>query len=1054
MRNLILVLATLGVVALLFVGYVKLTAVKVQSGVEDARTEKPLPQAVRDPAQNIQVGPVDVPPGEEFSFVVYDERTGRPTDRFRCKQWRKVAGSENEVTVTEPELSMLLPSGMLATITADAGRIVVDRIDTRRMRPKLGWLSGNARIVIDRETAADRTPAEQRPDDLVTIAAEKFAFDLEVGKVQLDGALHVASAEFEISGTGLELVWNQVGNRVERLVIQRGEKMEVQLSRGMPAGLRDAARPDRRDPTTSRPADALVDGRAARAPHARATSYRLTLTGGVNADHLRGEQRVGGLKSEELTLLFDAGGGPGAATQSAPSSQPATQSAPASGPAATQPAPPEKLVVRWGGLLTLDPVGTRDPTEPARRQLEATGQIVTLEFPDGTVRCGGLRYEDESQRAWLRPADAGRVEIVLNQRVGVEAASVFIDRSAGVAKLIGPVTMKSASRGEAREALAISCGLWAELHLAARGKPAEEGVAPGQLIDAAELKSAIFNGDVRVQLGDRRLHAIKLETRFRPPAGNQGLDELLDEVIATGSVRMTAGRGDGVLPRWARVVPDRIERLLHADESQEGLLGPGDTQGLECASVRMRFQRDPAGRAYVSAVSAEGAVRLVDLEYEVRANGQSLDADVAQSEQITRATVRGTPGKPAVVQAQDYVVHGETVHFDEVARTMEVPGPSHLSFESDRTLRGEQQSRGQRVAVRSSRSLRVDGANNRIDFIGDVVAQSQQDQLLAESLTLLLKDVPAPAARPGPFASLRDAIAAARPALPGTQPARSPPASGERRERLRKEPARLLAQRAVIQSETYRPGDRAPIVHQSVAAPELEVDIATRLLRTTGETTLLMTSRQLDVDAAAVREATGLPSSLMSRGPSQTAMRCARSMTYVLGPDGPQRRDSVLFEGEVRFRHVAGRQMVGWEELLPEASRNPELLKKVRDRNTYMECDRLEGAFVSPEQRPGAGAAARSNLSLAWLNAIGNVYMRDEQGPGVREIQAHQVEFDRPNGKVRVLGNKQDGRLARVWYQNTQTGQFDNPAAGPEFIIDLNTNTLKAGATTGEFRRP
>lgn len=1054
MRNLILVLATLGVVALLFVGYVQMTAVQVQTSAADARAAKPLPQAMRDPAQNIQVGPVDVPPGEEFSFVVYDERTGRPTDRFRCKQWRKVAGSENEVTVTEPELSMLLPSGMLATITADAGRIVVDRIDTRRMRPKLGWLSGNARIVIDRETAADRTPSEQRPDDLVTIAAEKFAFDLEVGRLQLDGALHVSSAEFEISGTGLELLWNQVGNRVERLVIQRGDRMEVQLSRGMPAGLRDATRSDRRDQTASRPADGLAEGRAARGAHARATSYRLTLTGGVSADHLRGEQRVGGLKSDALSLLFDAGGSSAApATQSAPTSQPATQSAPASQPATTQPAPPEKLVVRWGGLLTLDPVGTRDPSEPSRRQLEATGQAVTLESPDGTVRCGGLRYEDESQRAWLRPADAGRVAIMLNQRVRVEAASVFIDRGAGVAKLIGPVTMKSASRGDGRETLAISCGLWAELHLAARGKPAAESVAPGQLIDAAELKSAVFNGDVRVQLGERRLHAIKLETRFRAPEGNEGLDELLDEALAAGSVRMTAGRADGALPRWARVVPDRIERLLHAEASQGGLLGPGDTQGLECAAVRMRFQRDEGGRAYVSAVNAEGAVRLVDLEYEVRARGQSLDADVAQSEQITRAAVRGTPGKPAVVQAQEYVVHGETIHFDEIARTMEVAGPSHLSFESDRTLRGERQSRGQRVAVRSSRSLRVDGLNNRIDFIGDVVAQSQQDQLLADSLTLLLKDVSAPAARPRPFASLRDALAVAGPAPAGSQPARSH-AAGERRERMRKEPARLLAQRAVIQSETYRPGDAAPLVHQSVAAPELEVDISSRLLRTTGETTLLMTSRQLDVDAAAVREATGLPSSLMSRGPSQTAMRCARSMTYVLGPDGAQRRDSVLFEGEVRFRHVAGRQMVGWEELLPEASRNPELLKKVRDRNTYMECDRLEGAFVSQEQRPGAVAAARSNLSLAWLNALGNVYMRDEQGPGVREIQAHQVEFDRPNGKVRVLGNKEDGRLARVWYQNAQTGQFDNPAAGPEFIIDLNTNTLKSGATTGEFRRP
>jgi len=61
------------------------------------------------------------------------------------------------------------------------------------------------------------------------------------------------------------------------------------------------------------------------------------------------------------------------------------------------------------------------------------------------------------------------------------------------------------------------------------------------------------------------------------------------------------------------------------------------------------------------------------------------------------------------------------------------------------------------------------------------------------------------------------------------------------------------------------------------------------------------------------------------------------------------------------------------------------------------------------------------------------------------------VEFDRPRSIVRVLG--WEGADARIYRENPETGQFDRPWIGREFIIDIESNTIQAGETRGEFRR-
>ena len=57
------------------------------------------------------------------------------------------------------------------------------------------------------------------------------------------------------------------------------------------------------------------------------------------------------------------------------------------------------------------------------------------------------------------------------------------------------------------------------------------------------LESASFVGDVRVALGEQDLTAQRLDVVFRPDAGDQSLEELLQSATAWGQVRLSSDDG-------------------------------------------------------------------------------------------------------------------------------------------------------------------------------------------------------------------------------------------------------------------------------------------------------------------------------------------------------------------------------------------------------------------------------------------------------------------------------------------------------------------------------
>ena len=145
-RNVILVISTLAILLLLFVGYSSLVGAPEPRERFAGQGTADLPNLanVSDEAK-LQVetaeGTLGLSPGEPMAYVEYNH-LGEPIRRYSFQSWQKVPGTRNDLEVTAPELMLRLPRGELVTISAARGRITADRADAQRLRPKFGRLDG------------------------------------------------------------------------------------------------------------------------------------------------------------------------------------------------------------------------------------------------------------------------------------------------------------------------------------------------------------------------------------------------------------------------------------------------------------------------------------------------------------------------------------------------------------------------------------------------------------------------------------------------------------------------------------------------------------------------------------------------------------------------------------------------------------------------------------------------------------------------------------------------------------------------------------------------
>ncbi|MBK8916111.1 MAG: hypothetical protein IPM64_16200 [Phycisphaerales bacterium] len=1105
-RNLVLLVGSAAILGLIFLGYSRIVSDPRRSEESREAEQLALP-AARGGGEPLTIGDVTVPPGGRFHFTRYDPNTGKPRERISGSEWRPVPGSRDEVFVIEPELTLRLPSGMLATIRARDAQMRIDRVNNRQAEPKLGRLSGGVRIDIDRETQAERSPLAERPEDRIAISMSDMDFDLELGRLSSAGKIEIKSVLFTAVGAGLSLEWNRAANRLERLELARGEELVLLGGNGLFGAMEPPpAAASESSPATGSTSGASTSGSASQgaaaqgaavqgavaldersASRRRPTTYLFSLSGGVEADQRLDGASVGGLSASALRILFDMGGGGSGVLP---------------GRSATRPAGGERMVLKWGGPLLMTPIEGAPPAERARKRFFADGPRVELRRGDARIECGGLEYFDDTQQVWLRARRDGPIAFQIGPATRVRADAVYVDRSADLVKLIGNVAIESdrsaeagakingdqahARHGSMRSASGpsgIRAALWAELYLEPRTAPVAKngpgddaaaiGAAPeaghdeatadataavaerpsmggvDPLLGGGGIRRAVFAGDVVVGMGDQALTAQRIDAHFRPRIGDEPFEALLREAIAGGEARLT-GAGESLSAQEIRVTfandergalfPRRLDANGAVDIRQERNSIRGERVVAELGAP----PEDKSAAFVLQALSVQGRAQLRAPADRVSVRGRQIEAVFSGASELHHAVVRGDEAQPGRVRAGEYAVLGEEILIDQPAQSLRVDGRSRLELRTSVGLRGERRTTRERLTIRSSRSLHVDGRGNLVTFAGDVEARSGDEALLADRLTLTLRDAEPVVQRADPLGLLVGGwrtelrrigwLAAPRPA---------PFASSQRP--AAKEPLLLEASNAAVLSEAPDPAGGAPLVHSSIRAPQIRVDIPTRVIYAVGRTSLLMTNRRMSdsPQTADPAEGLGLPSALVSGGPNQTAMQSEGGMTYAIGSDRDGvRRDSVLFEGGVVFAHRAGREMVDLATMLPGLVEDEQALAKLRSRATLLECARLEATFA-------AGAAdAADRMQLDWLVAHDSVFLRDRQGDGIREVRGDRLEFDRARAIVGVMGSP-----ARIEFLNVAANRYDQPAVGPRFEIDLNTGMPRAAEARGEFNR-
>lgn len=1037
-RNVILLVSTAGVLVALFLAY---SAAFSPPASRDAsrRVEDALPTSRPAHAdETVRVGPIEVPPGEDVAFTLYDSKSGEPMGNFQCQRWSLLPGSKNEIAVDKPVISMRMPSGMVATIRAAKAEMSADRVQDKRMQPKRGWLEGEASIVIDRETQLDRTPIDQRPQDAIIIRATHVDFDFDRGLIATRGDSRLEAAFFDLRSEAIHFVWSQQENRVEELDIPGGGVLTL-YTEGTP--LDDAVAGATTAPASApaESAPAVASKPAEKSSRRRPTTYVCSLGGGIVADQYRGGRRTGGMEADALALTFDVGVDAGDLLMAQHEKQ--ARRMPRTDPNAS------RLEVRWSGPLSMRPHETPARVTKARRHFEATGSEVKLDLDDRCVVCGKLTYHDESRQLWLTPVGSSPIELALGGAGTAHVASVFADLKARIVKLIGPLTIDAPAQ---RGGVSAGCELWAELRLAGSQEPDAMGAALA-LGESGGIESVLLVGDARVGLRDQSLAARTIELFMHPAESGESPFAALDVAFASDDVVMMSG----VAPLGAAQAVEALSKKIKTPWVRFAALREHITnareQSLRCAWMAVGFSRGVDGAAYASDLEAIGPLVLRDASQGVVGRGAMLRAVLRDGSRIDHAVLTGRVESPARLSADAFAVRGRELVFFPEPQIMRAAGPASVRLVSARTLRGDRIDKPAALRVSCNDALTVDGAANQVRFSGAVEGVSRREKLLAESLLLELEDV----AQSTPKPTLAGVFAGAM------KRSRDPQSSVDQSgatvvaataPRWRKDLAHVTALGALVESFEPAPAGAAPLVVQNLSAPEMRVDVRKQAVRTTGETTLLMIDRRLVApDPASAREATGLPSALLSRGPSQTVVQSSRGMDYHVGEGAAARRDSAIFEGEVKMRHVSGRDVVDLASLAPAAANDPALATRLKSRTAQLDCERLECEFAVSDA--AASQRGAPPVQLTWLAASQNVYLMDKQGPGSREIYAHQIEFDRATSRVRVLGSVADGIDARIYYINPTTGQFDTPAVGPEFVIDLESNTIKTGRATGGFRR-
>ena len=467
---------------------------------------------------------------------------------------------DSTIRVEKPQAKIYLPHGQYIWLTGETGVIAMDPSDTPDNSMALSGPMAPPKRGELHQVSIALYPALDATSPTLTVELNNVAFDMQTFRIYTEAyreeqshklveadqvPVRVYGVDYEFSGRGLVIRWNELRGRLELLEIAHGEKLILKnpgkmispIARAnMPADSVGRTLPAMRYALAAADNAAIADALPA-SPQTRPASrpaqpvYRAIFHDSVRIT--QNEKPLATGDRLEIDFLPKQGETASPATTQAspttvtPASAPTTVAT--TSPASMNQAP---ITVYWTGPLRVEPLPeqTSPAPPPGQAIVRLFGSPVHLQQETGRIECASLQYQTAGQTITLE--QFGDTPVVLQDARGstIRAQRLELDRLQHRAILsgAGSAQLRNPSQKDQQSIIASwneSCAL-------------QFDPAGG---DALVIQSAKLLGKVDVQAPELKLKSDALELTMAPgetsstrPADPNAIQ--LQRVLATGNV--------------------------------------------------------------------------------------------------------------------------------------------------------------------------------------------------------------------------------------------------------------------------------------------------------------------------------------------------------------------------------------------------------------------------------------------------------------------------------------------------------------------------------------
>lgn len=626
---------------------------------------------------------------------------------------RIIPRTEGEIDAIDTSIRIHFAPGRELTIDADEGTIVAPD-----QHPQEGQMRGN--VVVTLYETPDGSEVDFKSDQHVVIRMyfdDPVDFDLELQQIDSAGPIFMTGPQVQFRGRGLSLNYNQLHQRIQRLVIEEGESLHyIPESKAPLAPTAEADSADGSSNRTTKTGNKSAGNTSpqvtpdAPAPNTKQADhpvqYYLATFEQLNDVRVGRNQYV--VEGDDLAAVFStkaagesdkpvASTGPGSSRITTPDySQMLATSDPMSAaiayalaanigqtpdidPRSLATFTDEDVVISWNGRLVVSPLSEDGVPEavtgPDDVMVTVRGKPAKISTDQGeTVRAPKISFFSLNAGLLAEGTAYSPVMIDAPDMGSLTGAKLAIDQTLGTGYILGP------------------------------------GSLTGQVRDMDNTADA---------LGDKRPIDVSFEDRLNLAFYLKKQDAPKDDT----SLPVSSGRIKGV--KTADFLGN-----IHVDYAELDMT----TDRLTLALLENAPEGDD--KLAVESLSAIGNVEAFVKEENVRIYADRLAADPAhnQLELFGTTGTDETSEVPARVVRPDATLTGRHLVMDEKAGTVHVPGPGNFDFQPD------PEDPGKTVHVQWVESMHYDDQAGTARFVGDVetlsVDGTDTNELMGNDLLL------------------------------------------------------------------------------------------------------------------------------------------------------------------------------------------------------------------------------------------------------------------------------------------------------------------------------